>query len=177
GKLARGRSTFVSRRLIPAFQSLWGIPTSKERQILTPNAQAILKVMRREWEMGTRDLQLASGIKGKVHFVHALDELQRTLKVIPGEAVYQPKFTYIWTLAEGRFPEELALEVSRDDALREVARTFLTTAGMTVRGELARVTGLSAPDAGLGNWALVDEGFAERLGPGIYRLRQGLGVT
>ena len=171
-KLARGRATFVARRLIPAFQSLWGVPISKESQRLTPNAKAVLKVMRKEWEMGTRDLQLASGIKGKVHFVHALDELQRTLKVIPGEAVYQPKFTYIWTLAEGRFPEELAKKMTREDALCEVARAFLQTAGMTVRGELARVTGLSAPDAGLGNWALVDEGLAERLSAGVYRLRK-----
>jgi len=41
-----------------------------------------------------------------------------------------------------------------------------------LRGELARVTGLAAPDAGLGNWALVDEGFAVRLAPGIYRLKE-----
>jgi hypothetical protein len=41
---------------------------------------------------------------------------------------------------------------------------------MTVRGELARVTGLRSPEAGLGNWALVDEGFAQRLGPGVYKL-------
>jgi hypothetical protein len=32
------------------------------------------------------------------------------------------------------------------------------------------VTGLRAPEAGLGNWGLVDEGFAERLAPGVYRL-------
>jgi hypothetical protein len=32
------------------------------------------------------------------------------------------------------------------------------------------VTGLRSPEAGLGNWGLVDEGFAQRLGPGIYRL-------
>ena len=31
---------------------------------------------------------------------------------------------------------------------------------MTQRGELARATGISNPEAGLGNWALVDEGFA-----------------
>jgi hypothetical protein len=42
---------------------------------------------------------------------------------------------------------------------------------MTVRGELARVTGLNSPEAGLGNWALVDEGFAQRLAPGVYRLK------
>jgi hypothetical protein len=36
-------------------------------------------------------------------------------------------------------------------------------------GELARVTGLSRPDAGLGNGALVAEGVAERTAPGTYR--------
>lgn len=41
-----------------------------------------------------------------------------------------------------------------------------------MRGELARVTGLSAPDAGLGNWALVDEDFAVRLAPGVYCLKE-----
>jgi len=170
GKLARGRATFIARRLIPHFHSLWGIPNKKEARLLSPDALAILKVMRREWEMGTRDLQQASRIGDRPRFLHALDELQRALKIIPGQALYQPKFTYIWTLLEGRFPEEIATEIPREDSLREVARAYLRTAGMTVRGELARVTGLSAPDAGMGNWALVDEGFAVRLGPGIYRL-------
>ena len=41
---------------------------------------------------------------------------------------------------------------------------------MTVPGELARVTGLSRPEAGLGNRALVAEGYATRLAPGLYQL-------
>ena len=41
---------------------------------------------------------------------------------------------------------------------------------MTVPGELARVTGLSRSEAGLGNRALVAEGFAEMLSPGTYRI-------
>ena len=41
---------------------------------------------------------------------------------------------------------------------------------MTVPGELARVTGLSRAEAGLGNRALVAEGFADMLSPGTYRL-------
>jgi hypothetical protein len=41
---------------------------------------------------------------------------------------------------------------------------------MTIPGELARVTGLSRPDAGLGNRALVAEGVATMLAPGLYRL-------
>jgi hypothetical protein len=132
----------------------------------------VLKVMRREWEMGTRDLQEASGITDRPRFLKAMDELQRTFKIIPSEVLYQPKFTYIWTLAEGRFPEELTETVDRETSLREVARAYLSGAGMTLRGELARATGLSAPDAGLGNWALVDEGFASRLAPGVYRLKK-----
>ena len=59
------------------------------------------------------------------------------------------------------------------DALREVARCFLDGAGWTGPGELARVTGLSRPDAGLGNRALVQEGYAVMLSQGTYRLAAG----
>ena len=90
--------------------------------------------------------------------------------VVPSEVFYQPKFTYIWTLGVGRFPDALRRRVSRQTALREIARCFLAGAGMTIPGELARVTGLSRPDAGLGNRALVAEGYATMLGPGLYRL-------
>ena len=41
---------------------------------------------------------------------------------------------------------------------------------MTIPGEMARVTGLSRPDAGRGNRALVAEGYATMLAPGVYRL-------
>jgi hypothetical protein len=90
--------------------------------------------------------------------------------VVPSEVYYQPKFTYIWTLAVGRFPDELRRRVRRDLALREIARCFLSGAAMTVPGELARVTGLSRPDAGLGNRALVAEGFATTPSRGVYKL-------
>jgi hypothetical protein len=171
-KLARGRATFLARRFIPYFHSLWGIPTGREASLLSLEANAVLKVMRREWEMATRDLQQASGVVDRARFLRAMDELQRAFKIIPSEVLYKPKFTYVWTLAEGRFPEELAVRVTREQSLKEIARVFLNGAGMTLRGELARTTGLSAPDAGLGNWALVDEGFAVRLGPGVYRLKK-----
>ena len=45
---------------------------------------------------------------------------------------------------------------------------------MTIPGELARVTGLSRPEAGLGNRALVAEGFATMLAPGMYQLAAGV---
>ena len=81
--------------------------------------------------------------------------------VIPSEVLYKPKFTYIWTLGVGRFPDALRRRVARAPPFTEIARCFLTGAGMTVPGELARVTGLSRPEAGLGNRALVAEGFAD----------------
>ncbi|MDX6695241.1 MAG: hypothetical protein QOF02_2844 [Blastocatellia bacterium] len=170
-KLARGRSTFVAPRLVPHFKSLWGLPRKSEREQLSPNARAVLKVLRREWEMATADLRKESGVTDRAQFTRAMDELQRTMKVVPGEVLYEPWFTYIWTLAEGRFPQELSMKVSRQEALREVARAFLRSAGITLRGELAKVTGLSRPDAGLGNQALVKEGYAERLATGVYKLK------
>lgn len=169
-KLVRGRSTFIAPRLIPHFNALWGVPRKKESEQLSANARAILRVLRREWEMGTRDLRVESGVTDRARFTRAIDELQRAMKVIPAEVLYEPVFTYIWCLAEGRFPRELSIKVKRQDAVREVARAYLHGAGMTGLGELARVTGLSRPEAGRGNHALVDEGFAERLSAGVYAL-------
>jgi hypothetical protein len=170
GKQRGNRSVFISRRLIPHFNALFGVDRRREKVVLSTEARDVLGVLRKEWEMSTRDLREASGVKERARFTRALDELQRTFKVIPGEIVYLPKFTYIWALAEGRFRDELRQNISRDAALTEIARAYLKTAGMTWRGELARVTGLSNPEAGLGNWALVDEGFATRMAPGVYRL-------
>jgi hypothetical protein len=169
-KLAKGRAFFLAPRLVPHFNALWGVPRRSERERLSEDAISVLKVLRREWEMATCDLRQAARIKERTRFTRALDELQRAMKVVPGEVLYEPWFTYIWTLAEGRFPQELSTKVRRVDALREVARAFLFGAGMTLPGELAKVTGLSRPDAGLGNHALVAEGYAERVKQGIYRL-------
>ena len=122
--------------------------------------------------MATRDLRAASGITERQTFNKAIEELQRGFKVIPSDVVYQPLFTYIWSLAEARFQAELETRVSREEGLKEIARTYLRGGGMTLRGELARVTGIPNPGAGVGNWALVDEGFAARMGPGVYCLTE-----
>jgi hypothetical protein len=169
-KLAKSRSTFITRRLIPHFNAIWGVPRKREAEMLSTDARAVLKVLRSEWEMATKDLRQDSGVTERARFTRAIDELQKAMKVIPGEVLYEPWFTYIWTLAEGRFAEELSVKVKREVALREIARAFLDGAGMTVCGELAKVTGLSRTDAGAGNQALVKEGYAERLAVGVYRL-------
>ena len=169
-KLVKGRATFIAPRLIPIFNALWGVARRRESAVLSVDARAILKVLRREWEMATSDLREESKIVERARFTRALDELQKTLKVIPGEVLYEPWFTYIWTLGEGRFQRELSMKIKREEALRELARAFLDGAGMTLRGELAKVTGLSRPEAGLGNRALVAEGYAVREGTGVYRL-------
>ena len=103
-----------------------------------------------------------------------MDELQAAMIMIPGDVFYQPRFTYIWTLAVGRFPDELRRRISRETAFREIARCFLNGAGMTLPGELARITGLSRPDAGLGNRALVAEGYAVSSARGVYQLTAAL---
>jgi hypothetical protein len=172
GKVLRGQATFIAPRLVPAFNTLLGCSRNMEKKILSNDAQAILKVLRNEWEMSTRDLREASGISERPRFDKALTQLQRHLKVIPSEVLYEPSFTYIWSIPEARFQDQMKLSLKREQALRDVAQAYLLGAGITLRGELARVTGLSSPDAGLGNWALVDKGIAERLGPGIYRLIQ-----
>ena len=171
GKLSGSRAMFIAPRMIPYFHAVWGIRKVDEKQRLSRPAQAILRVLRREWEIATADLRADAGIKDRPSFYRALDELQAGMVVIPSEVYYQPKFTYIWTLAVGRFPDALRKRISRDVALREIARCFLSNAGMTVPGELARVTGIPRSDAGLGNRALVAEGFATSPARGVYILR------
>jgi len=177
GKLARGRATFLAPRMIPHFHAVWGVRRSEESARLGRPAQAILRVLRREWEIATSDLRTASRITDRAAFNRGLDELQAAMIVVPSAVYYVPKFTYVWTLALGRFPDALRRRVNRATAVQEIARCFLTSAGLTVRGELARVTGLSRPEAGRGNRALVAEGYATMTAPGCYQLAAGTDVV
>lgn len=172
GKLAKGRSTFIARRLIPHFHAIWGIPAHMEPRLLSKDARTVLEILRGEWEMATPDLRQASCINERASFNKVMDELQRSFKMIPIDVMYKPIFTYIWSLAAVRFKDELETRISREEGLKEIARAYLRGAGTTLPGELARITGLSRPDAGSGNWSLVDEGVAARLAPGVYHWRE-----
>jgi hypothetical protein len=168
-KLAGGRSMFVAPRLISHFAAVWMPRRTDEREALSEAAQRILKVLRREHELATADLRAESGVPERAAFTRALDELQRAMKVIPQDVIYQP-FSYIWMLAEDRWPGELRKRVERKTALREIARAYLASAGMTLLGETARASGLSRVEAGSGNHQLVDEGYAIRIKRGVYAL-------
>ena len=169
-KLSRGKTMFIAPRMVPYFHALWGVRRADEKRRLSRNSRAVLRVLRREWEMSTADLRDESGVKDRKAFTRAVDELQAAMIVVPAEVFYEPKFTYIWTLGVGRFPDALRRRVKRETAVREIARCFLAGAGLTIPGELARVTGLSRPEAGRANRALVAEGYAIMLGPGFYQL-------
>jgi hypothetical protein len=169
-KLVKGKSWFLAPRMIPYFNAIWGVPKNREERDLSGSANKILKVLRKEWEMGSSDLRSEAGITTRPRFTKALDKLQRTMKVVPQEVVYVPRFTYIWTLAETRFPEQLSLKIPRDEAVRELARAYLTMCGMTLLGDLARAFGFTRGEAGRANHELVDEGFAERLATGVYKI-------
>jgi hypothetical protein len=170
-KLLKGKSWFVARRMIPVFNSIWGISRRSESTQLSKSALKVLKVLRKEWEMATADLREECGFKDKKELTSAIDELQRKMKVVPQEVVYVPKFTYIWTLAEARFPDELTVKMPRDEAVRELARCYLKMCGMTLLGDLSRTFGLYRWESGRANHQLVDEGFAERLATGVYILK------
>jgi len=168
-KLAGGRSMFVAPRLISHFAAVWMPRRKDESQILSDAALRVLRVLRREHELATADLRAESGVTERAVFTRALDELQRAMKVIPQDVIYQP-FSYIWMLAEDRFPQDLRRRVARKTALREIARAYLAGAGMSVLGETARASGLSRVEAGSGNHQLVDEGYAIRISRGTYKL-------
>src|SRR2546421_10536529 len=131
-KLAGGRSIFVAPRLISHFAAIWMPRRKDEPQLLSTAAQRVLKVLRREHELATADLRVSSGVTERAAFTRALDELQRQMKVIPQDVIYQP-FSYIWIPAEDRFGEELKKRIRRETALREIARAYLAGAGMSLR--------------------------------------------
>jgi hypothetical protein len=169
-KLLKDKSWFVAPRLIPAFNALWGVTRKREAEILSANARRVLKVLRREWEMATADLREAAGFKDKKDLTAAIDELQRRMKVVPQEVLYVPKFTYVWTLAEARFPGEFKIRKPRDEAVRELARCYLEMCGLTLRGDLSSTFGLQRWETGQANHQLVAEGYAARLETGVYKL-------
>ena len=169
-KLARGKTMFIAPRMVPYFNAVWGVRKSDEKARLSRDAQKVLRALRKEWEMATSDLRADSGVTDRKKFTQAMDELQAAMIVVPEGVYYEPKFTYIWTLGLSRFPDELTKRIKREHAVKEIARCFLANAGLTIPGELARVTGLSRPEAGKGNRALVKEGFATMLAPGWYQL-------
>jgi hypothetical protein len=170
-KLVKGHSMFLAPRMIPVFNTLWGCSKKGESGILSKDAQKVLKVLRKEWEMATSDLRDECGFKDKKDLTRAIDELQRRMKVVPQEVVYVPKFTYIWTPAEARFPEEMKVKMPREDAVRELARCYLQMCGMTLLGELSGKFGFYRWESGKANHELVDEGFAERLATGVYKIK------
>ncbi|HRI02417.1 MAG TPA: crosslink repair DNA glycosylase YcaQ family protein [Pyrinomonadaceae bacterium] len=171
-KLIKGKSWFLAPRMIPVFNAIWGCSKKGESGILSKNAQTVLKVLRKEWEMATADLREECGFKDKKDLTNAIDELQKRMKVVPQEALYVPKFTYIWTLAEARFPEQMQIKMKREDAVRELARTYLQACGMTLLGDLSGKFGFYRWESGKANHELVDEGFAERLATGVYKLKE-----
>jgi hypothetical protein len=167
-KLFRNRATFLARRLIPSANTLFGVPRTRERNDLTENARKILKILRKEWEMATSDLRdMITQIDRKA-MTAAIDELQKTLKVVPSEVIYEPWFTYVWTLAETRFASELGTRPKREEALITLAEAYLDATGIEFKGELSRMSGLSRVEAGHANNLLVQAGKAVRLETGVY---------
>jgi hypothetical protein len=173
GKLLKGQATFLASRLIPVFNAIWGITKRQEKEYLSEDARRVLKVLRKEWEMATADLRTETRLD-RPAITRAIDELQRKMKVIPQEVVYVPKFTYIWTLAEARFPEEMAVMMPRDEAVRELARCYLSMCGMTLVGDMSRTFGFFRWESGRANHQLVDERFAERLATGVYKISSSI---
>ncbi|HEX8565579.1 MAG TPA: hypothetical protein VF648_07900 [Pyrinomonadaceae bacterium] len=171
-KLAKAKSMFVAPRLVPAFNCLFGVPKAEEKEKLSLNARKILEVLRRDWEQASADLRAEAGIADRKIFNKALDELQARMKVVPCEVLYEPKFTYIWTLAEARFPEELKQKISGETALKEITSAFLSASGETSSKEFAKIIGVTPLEANLGFLLLVQDSIARQVEKGVFRLKE-----
>jgi len=165
---ARGKATFIAPRLLPYFNAIWGVRPSKRASSQYARARGAERVATR---MGNGLDRSAQGVRcvGSNRFTRALDELQAAMVVIPSEAVYLPKFTYLWTLAVSRFPDDLmqrSIATSRcarsrahfsaapaDDTRRARARRRIVAARSRTRQSRAR-----------------REGYATMSAPGFYEL-------
>src|SRR4051812_38844121 len=65
GKLSRSKAMFLAPRMIPYFKALWGMPRREEKTRLSTEALAVLRVLRKEWEMGTADLRAESRLSDR----------------------------------------------------------------------------------------------------------------
>ncbi|MBC7796929.1 MAG: hypothetical protein H7Z37_08660, partial [Pyrinomonadaceae bacterium] len=130
-KLGKSRTLFVAPRLIGAFNCLFGVERRIESRMLSKDALKILEVLNREFESASADLRKETEISERSQFNKALDELQQQLRVMPSDVIYQPKFTYIWTLTEARFPIEMKQKITREKAITEIARAYLGGAAQT----------------------------------------------
>src|SRR5436853_5944177 len=65
GKLPRGKAMFLAPNMIPYFNALWGVRKLEEKKRLSSSALAVLRVLRKEWEMATADLRAESGVRDR----------------------------------------------------------------------------------------------------------------
>ena len=70
-KLPRGKAMFIAPRMIPYFHAMWGLKRADEPRRLSKEAQAVLRVLRREWEMASSDLREECGLKDRVSLTRA----------------------------------------------------------------------------------------------------------
>src|SRR5262249_7070979 len=84
-KLARGKATFVAPHLIPHSNAVGGVRRADEPKRLSRAARAILRVLRREWEIATADLRDDSGVRDRPAFNRGMDELQAAMLMIPSD--------------------------------------------------------------------------------------------
>ena len=71
---------------------------------MSAEALAVLKVLRKEWEMATADLRNESGVKDRKAFTRAIDDLQAAMIVVPSDVVYQPSSATSGRWPKGGFP-------------------------------------------------------------------------
>ena len=172
GKLARGPGHVRGAADDPLLSCGLGRAPSRGRAALEPPGPGALEDS--SPRVGDRDHRLAPRTPASTNraaFNRAIDELQAAMLVVPS-AVVLPSGVHLHLDARRRTVPRRAAAPRRRvrPPVRGIARAFLAGAGQTLPGELSRVTGLSRPEAGLGNRALVAEGCATSPAQGVYRL-------
>jgi len=123
GRVFRRLPGFVSLEYLPYFYRLFA-PESSLSGELPHAARGILDRLRTNPRQTTAQLRLYGALYGarrlsKAVFEKAIAELQQRFLVARTEAVYEPKFTYIWDLFERQYPAAVKAgrKLSRQQAI------------------------------------------------------------
>jgi hypothetical protein len=140
GKLVKGKPTLVSLDLLPAFCALIRDGKGSGDYIvdyrhgrMTRAAVAILEALHDAGPLVTPQLRKAVAMRDPdrtADFDRAMAELQRGLWIVKVEEIYDPDFYYRWDLLDNWLPApvDASLELSREEAVRQLVATYLRSA-------------------------------------------------
>jgi hypothetical protein len=153
GRVFRRLPGFVSLEYLPHFYRLFA-PQSPLSGELPQAARPILDRLRTHPHQSTAQLRLYGSQYGlrplsKPAFEKLIAVLQQRFLVVRTEAVYEPKFTYIWDLFERQYPlvVRAGRQLDREEAIDAVLAKYFAAVYYASASDVCSLFGLHAAEA------------------------------